>query len=134
LARAEALVVHWATMRATAIERGAADEHVFVVPDALTDTEHTSDADWQHALRLPDEAVTFFATDVTAAHLDPLLSAFAQIVSEVETTVLLLEAAEPGSAELRNKLAAAGISRAVRLVTPQHRHDALCGADVVVTG
>src|SRR5207248_5271796 len=39
-----------------------------------------------------------------------------------------------GSAELRNKLAAAGISRAVRLVTPQHRHDALCGADVVVAG
>lgn len=134
LARAEALVVHWPSMRALAIERGAPAEHVFVVPDAVARNEAAPSDAWRRILRLPEGAVTFFATGVATAQLDPLLSAFAQIVSEVETTVLLFEAADAASAELRDKLAAAGISRAVRLVPPQHRRAALCGADVVVAG
>ena len=133
LARAEAVVVHWPSMRAVACERGAADEHIFVVPDAVTEVEPQNHS-WLQPLRLPQDAVTFFATAVQAADLDVLLSAFAQVASEIVNTVLLLEAEDPASAALRNKLSAAGISRAVRLILPQHRVAALHGVDVVLTG
>jgi len=137
LTRAQAVVVHWPSLRAAALDRGTAEEHIFVVPDATAVTEST-DGDWGRAVGLPPGAVTFFVTDIHApdvhsSDFDLLLSAFAQVTSEVENAMLLLEG-DPASAALRNKLAAAGITRAVRMVTPQQGAGALHGADVVVTG
>jgi len=138
LTRAQAVVVHWESMRAAALERGTVEEHIFVVPDPVTLVEpaggdfESADNDWAKSVGLAAGAITFFATDVHPAHFDLLLSAFTQVISEVENTVLLLEG-DPASAALRNKLAAAGISRAVRMVTPQQRARALQGADVILT-
>ena len=134
LARAGAVVIHWPSLHAGLIERAAAAEHIFVVPDPIAGPAPDESAALREELRLPEDVVTFFASDVALAKSDVLLSAFAQIVSEVETTVLLLEAADPASAVLRNQLAAAGITRAVRVLTPGHRERALRGADVVVAG
>src|SRR4051812_32615446 len=146
LTRAQAVVVHWASMRAAALERGTAEEHIFVVPDPVTvlpalaadrsgdkANEDSPSEAWAKNVGLPEGAITFFATDVHSADFDLLLSAFSQVISEVEKTVLLLEG-DPASAALRNKLAAAGITRAVRMVTPQQRAGALHSADVIVTG
>jgi glycosyltransferase involved in cell wall biosynthesis len=134
LARAEAVVLHWASQREKALERGATAEHLFVVPEPLVDKAAESDREWRQGLRLAEDAVAFYAANVKVQELDALLSAFAQVVSEVEETVLLLEAADAASAALRNKLAAAGITRAVRLISAEQRESALRGADVVLTG
>lgn len=134
LARAGAIVIHWPSLHAGVVERGAAAEHIFVVPDVVAGSLPDESEALRRELRLADDAVSFFAADVAPAEFDVLLSAFAQIVSEVETAVLLLEASDPASAVLRNKLAAAGITRAVRVLTPGHREQALRGADVVVAG
>jgi glycosyltransferase involved in cell wall biosynthesis len=133
LARAGAIVVHWPSQCAVVVERGAPEEHVFVVPDAVLPPAPDRVATWREALRVPADAVTFLAADVTTADLEALLSAFAQVAGEVTSTVLLLEAADPASALLRNKLAAAGISRAVRLVPQELREEVTAGADVVLT-
>nr|MDP9267122.1 glycosyltransferase [Acidobacteriota bacterium] len=162
LTRAQAVVVHRPSRRATARERGTAEEHIFVVPDPIAGLEYANggsasgeyaNGDWLRGEyangALPHGAVTFFApglhlNDVHTADLDfdLVLSAFAQVLSEVENPgmenpgvqniVLLLEG-DPAAAALRDKLAAAGISRAVRLVTPQQRARALHSADVVLT-
>jgi glycosyltransferase involved in cell wall biosynthesis len=158
LTRAQAVVVHWPSMRAAALERGTPDEHIFVIPDPVTvrayansghangdvkdDDDDYSTGDyardaWPQSVGLPPGVITFFATDVHAADFDLLLSAFTQLISEenpgIDNVVLLLEA-DAASEALRNKLAPAGISRAVRLLTPQQRAGALRGADVVLTG
>jgi glycosyltransferase involved in cell wall biosynthesis len=134
LARAGAIVIHRPSLQDGLLERGAISDHIFVVPDAVAGLAPDEWAMLRDELRLAEDTVTFFAADVPLHDLDVLLSAFAQIVSEVETTVLLLEASDPASAVLRNKLAAAGITRAVRVLTPGHRARALRGADVVVAG
>ena len=162
LTRAQAVVVHWPSLRAAAVERGASEEHIFVIPDPVTlpayansnnahrdlhdddfsTGDYARDA-WPQVIGLPPGVITFFATDVHTSDFDLLLSAFTQVISEVENpglenpgvenVVLLLEG-DPASAALRSKLAAAGISRAVRLLTPQQRTGALHNADVILTG
>ncbi|HTK95508.1 MAG TPA: glycosyltransferase family 4 protein [Terriglobales bacterium] len=134
LARAEAVVLHWPSLKAAAVERGAGEEHVFIVPDVVAEKAPDGNGDWRERMQIREDAVTFFAADVHVEELDVLLSAFAQVVSEVVSTVLLLEAADPASALLRSKLAAAGISRAVRLVPQAQRDEVIAGCDVVLTG
>lgn len=134
LARAEAVVLHRDSLRAQALERGAAAEHVFVVPEPLAPEPEGGGGGWREALAVPAEAVALFATGMAAEEPDAVLSAFAQLVSEEENVLLLLDGADPAAALLQAKLAAAGIGKAVRVAAPEVRDEVLRSADVVLAG
>jgi glycosyltransferase involved in cell wall biosynthesis len=133
LARAEAVVLHQASLREKALERGATAEHLFVVPQPLP-RERVCAAGWREALEVVPGDVVLLAADAAQEDPDALLSAFAQVVSEAEGLVLLLRAADPAGAALQAKLAAAGIASALRMVSDEGWQDALLGADVVIAG
>jgi len=133
LGRAEAVVIHQASLRAAALERGAQPEHLFVIPHPLPRAEAAAAPAWRAALGLPPEAVTLFAAAVEPAELDALASAFAQLLSEVEHTVLLLPAEAAASARLREQLAGAGFS-GVRLLAADEVPAALRASDIVLAG
>lgn len=133
LARAEAVVIHRASLRENALERGATPEHLFVVPEPLPRDRHQCDPAWREALRIPAASVALLAAHAPE-DLDALLSAFTQLALEVEGTILLLRAADPAAAALHGKLSAAGIAAALRMVDEERWQDAVLGADVVLAG
>lgn len=134
LARAEAVVVHRRSLCEKAKEHGAEQEHLFVVPEPLAAEEGRNDRAWRPALEIAGESVTLVATDLAVEQLDALLSAFAQTVSEVEQTVLLLRESDPAAVLLHAKLTAAGVGRAVRTVADDRWREAIHNADVVLLG
>jgi glycosyltransferase involved in cell wall biosynthesis len=142
LSRAQAVVVHSPGMKRAVAERGAPHEAVFVIPEPLDfepEIPKLTGSFFAEELKIPPGATSYFVPqfanekdEALPAPALAVLEAFALIVAEVPTAMLLLGASGSCAALLKPHLERLGIGDRVVHVEDDLATDATRYADVVV--
>jgi hypothetical protein len=139
LMRACAVVVHTNSMRSAAVQRGAPERDLFVIPEPLEMPALTGDSKEPQPPMLPGQ-ITLLAPDVDIAGAElsreaaMLLEAFALLRSEVPEAVLMVLGDQNRSAEFLARAAHAGVAPCTQIFPAGHRDWALAAADIVIAG
>ena len=129
LSRSGAVVAHTEAMKTIAIERGAANENVFVVPEPWTAVGAVGDVEWLAKQGIhPDRDLVIFALP-NRRGLQFMLKSFAAIMEELPQAVFVTECEHESLAKLTKEM---GLGHALRWVKPSERSQAIVWADVVI--
>jgi len=142
LSRAGAVIVHSPGMKQAALERGAAAENIFQIPEPMDGALEPPTFE-KHFLAcrfgLSPQAITFFVpqfvgedTSLLSARAATLLEAFALAASQLPESRLLLEAPESARKAIHERASHLGIAAHIFLVHPLDAPAAWHSADAII--
>lgn len=132
LSRASAVVTHSEAMRKIVCDRGTAPENVFVVPEPMTARALVADPDWAalHGIDLGYHAVLFALP--APGGIEPALRAFANILAEIENSLLIFELGDLDRENLLHLARDLEVADNIRCISADEHAQALACADVVL--
>jgi glycosyltransferase involved in cell wall biosynthesis len=133
LSRAGAIVTHSEAMRLLALNRGAAVENIFVVPEPLETRSVAPDADWAalHGIDLGYHAVILAHPGPSG--MEPILRAFANVLVEVEQALLIFDIADLDRSRLLTTARELEIADNIRCIDGDEFDQALACSSMVLS-
>jgi glycosyltransferase involved in cell wall biosynthesis len=132
LSRAGAVVTHCGAMRAIAQERGTAAENLFVVPEPMETRSLIPDNNWAtlHGIDLGYHSAIFAMPG--SGGLEPVLSAFADVLSEVEQALLVFELGDLDRNQLLSVARDLEVADNIRCIDSEERSRAIACSSLVL--
>jgi glycosyltransferase involved in cell wall biosynthesis len=132
LSRAGAVVTHSETMRAIAHERGALAENLFVIPEPIETRTLIANRDWAalHGIDLDYHSAIFAVPG--SGGMEPVLRAFANVLSEMEQALLVFELGDLDPNRLLALARELEIADNIRCIAGEERSHAMACATVIL--